>query len=94
MKEEHRTGILNLPKPTDLPKHLADGLGEELKTWLRAVYGPAYIANLLINVKPAQSRWLFSDKEAAKIRYWWNGSVSTSRLHSGHIYSRKESGYG
>ena len=54
------------------------GLRYDIQKWLKEVYAPAYIANMLCNAQPSESQtWRnqFSDSEKIKVHYWWTGKV-------------------
>lgn len=69
--------IFNKRKPDNLPQHLAEGLESDLKDWIKNTYGPAYTA-LTIAESYNTKDWIkkFTEKERAKILFFWQGDVS------------------
>jgi hypothetical protein len=90
MDESRRVTFLNYPKPNDLPLELGANLPQDLKTWIKDTYAPAYLSFMLSQVKKEDSKsWRvnFDETEQDKIWYWWTGQGSTVRVYQHSCFS-------
>lgn len=80
MHPEELNKVFNMTQPKTLPDHLGQNLPDNLKTWIRDVYGPAF-TSLLISESYNTGDWRekFDDTEKEKISWFWQGRVSTRR---------------
>lgn len=80
MDDGQREKFMRLKNPEGLPDALAKDLPQDLKNWLRDVYGPAFVAQVITTIPPPKDeenwRHNLSTKEQDKLWYWFNGSVS------------------
>ncbi len=85
MNEDDRVQFLNSALPQNLPIELTTNLPDNLKTFLKDKYGPAYVSMMLSHAKVKDSDWRYplTDAERDKIWYWWTGSVRL-RAVAGH----------
>ncbi|PWY96530.1 hypothetical protein BO94DRAFT_570823 [Aspergillus sclerotioniger CBS 115572] len=72
MNQDDRETFTQLGKPGDLPVELADGLSEDIKTFLRTKYAPAWLCQSFVASDKYASK--FTDKEKKKLWYWWHGN--------------------
>ncbi|KAH0598391.1 hypothetical protein MHUMG1_03689 [Metarhizium humberi] len=73
--ENQREKILQIPKPTvpdELPAALADNLPDNLKTFFKDKYGPAFICRYVGRTQKYMKS--FTDQEMKKLWYWWQGN--------------------
>ena len=78
MDQDQRTRFLTGARPTNLPQELSNRLPSHLQRFLRDEYAPAFLSRSLAQDEDYGKN--FTDSERRKIRYWWEGNVS-SRLH-------------
>lgn len=84
MEEGDRQNFVGVVKPTVdeavFPNELADNLPDDLKTWLKDTYTPAYISYMLSQVDTSSETWKgdFNAEQRNKIWYWWTGQVRLS----------------
>lgn len=68
-------------KPDNLDPQLTSGLSDDVKTWIKATYGPAYICNRLEGVDDSsKNKWRrhFTPDEQKRLRWFWNGKGAKS----------------
>jgi hypothetical protein len=74
-----REKIFNKHQLTGLANNLGKDLTGDLAKWVKETYGPAYTSLLIVQGYNTKD-WLikFTEKEKAKILYFWQGNVSHS----------------
>lgn len=72
--------FLNVPQPNTLPAELSTNLEDRYRNWMKDVYAPAYLTYMISETNTNfRDKYKFSDKEKARIAYWWTGTVSAFR---------------
>ncbi|RAL06089.1 uncharacterized protein BO80DRAFT_469966, partial [Aspergillus ibericus CBS 121593] len=72
MNQDDRETFTQLSKPDDLPAELADKLSDDIKTFLRTKYAPAWLCQSFVASDKYAGK--FTDKEKKKLWYWWHGN--------------------
>ncbi|KAF4177844.1 hypothetical protein CNMCM7927_002823 [Aspergillus lentulus] len=75
MDDKQREDLTDQAKPTDLPSSLAGDLPADVKQFLREKYAPAFLCQMIKRDKKYGT--YFSDKQKARLWYWWNGNGKT-----------------
>ncbi|RAQ44153.1 hypothetical protein AFGD_012535 [Aspergillus flavus] len=75
MDDKQREDLTDQAKPTDLPSSLAGDLPADVKQFLREKYAPAFLCQMVKRDKKYGT--YFSDKQKARLWYWWNGNGKT-----------------
>lgn len=83
MDDIQREKILGQPKPmvpAELPSELAWSLHQDLKTFFKEKYAPAFICRYVGRTPKYMKS--FTDKEIKKLWYWWEGNGKNSLSQS------------
>lgn len=82
--------FLNVPQPSTLPAELSINLEDRYRNWIKDVYAPAYLSYMISETNTNfREKYRFTDKEKARIAYWWTGTVrifSNGSLYLPGIY--------
>lgn len=99
MEEGDRKNFVGVVKPTVdeavFPSELADNLPDDLKTWLKDTYTPAYISYMLSQVDPSSEKWKgdFDSEQRNKIWYWWTGQVCLRSVDDCVVENKRTDGF-
>ncbi|KAI1828148.1 hypothetical protein F4861DRAFT_245595 [Xylaria intraflava] len=83
MDSDQRENILREPIPIvgqDLPSSLADDLPENLKTFFKKKYAPAFICRYVARTQKYAPQ--FTNQEIKNLWYWWEGNGKNSLSQS------------
>jgi hypothetical protein len=83
MDDKQREDFTGQAKPTDLPSSLAGDLPADVKQFLREKYAPGFLCQMIKRDKKYGT--YFSDKQKARLWYWWNGNVSLPGVEKGMV---------